>query len=145
MPRWSWIMALVAALAVGIPLACANGGGNSGDDDADDDASDDSGDDAGDDAGDDDTGGPPTYPSNHDATWDCYTCHADAFNGSPAEPHGHAYNAPTDCVGCHQKGTWTNDPSGPPAMNVGQDCLSCHPGQHSKTWQGNSECMVCHQ
>ena len=115
-------------------------------DDAGDDTSDDTGDDTSDDTGDDDTGsGAPTYPSNHDSSWDCYICHETDFNGAPGEPHGHAYNAPTDCVGCHEMGDWVNDPSGPSAMNRLLNCLTCHSGQHGKTWQDKSQCRVCHQ
>ena len=156
--RVAWCVFLAIVLALAGHIACnielvkpannASGDDASADDASGDDAADDAGDDAGDDIGDDagdDTTAPPTYPSNHDATWNCYICHDVAFNGAPGEPHGHVYNAPTDCVGCHQKGTWVNGPHGASAMNVGQNCLNCHSGLHGKPWQDLNQCMVCHQ
>jgi hypothetical protein len=139
-------------------LATATGCGGDDDDAADDDATgddatgddatgDDAADDSGDDSGDDDTGAaPPTYPRNHEAWWFCYTCHEADFNGSPGEPHGHVYAAPDQCVTCHQKGDWINEPHGPVDPFPIMDCLKCHPGQHGKgTWQDKMECVVCHQ
>jgi hypothetical protein len=136
MTKWFGIAVLIGMVALGAAFACAGGG------DDDDTADDDSG---GDDSGDDDTGGPPTYPNNHDAGWDCYTCHESDFNGAPGEPHGHSYTAPDDCVGCHDEGDWTNDSDAPDAMNQGQDCRTCHVDQHGKTWEAPEECLVCHQ
>jgi hypothetical protein len=98
-----------------------------------------------DDTGDDDTGSDaPTYPDNHDPSWNCYLCHDGPFNGSPAEPHGHTYDAPADCVGCHAEGAWTNGPHGPSGHNYLFNCLNCHGDEHGKDWQAKGQCVVCH-
>jgi hypothetical protein len=135
MARWLWLTVLIGAIAFGAVVAC--GGGDDDDDDSDDDDNDTT--------DDDDTGAAPTYPNNHDAGWDCYICHDGDFNGAPGEPHGHAHDAPDDCVGCHAEGDWTNDSDAPPVMNPGQDCQGCHTDQHGKGWGTNDQCIVCHQ
>jgi hypothetical protein len=132
---------ILAGLLLATLLAvatCANSSGGDDDSTTDDDSTDDTGDDGGD-----DTGGPPSYPSNHDATWNCYICHETDFQCATGEPHGGAYNPPDDCVGCHQKGTWTNAACRS-TMNAGQNCLNCHDGQHGKSWESADQCAVCH-
>jgi len=93
---------------------------------------------------DDDTVAAPTYPNNHSATWNCYLCHSNNFLGvTTPEPHGHAYTAPDQCVGCHQEGAWTNPPYHG-GHNWNQNCLGCHGNHHGKNWQDKNQCLVCH-
>ena len=121
-----------------------SGDDDSGDDDSGDDDSgdDDSGDDD-DDNDDDDTPQGPTYPNNHKNTWYCYFCHDSNFMGvTPQEPHGHEYDN-DECLACHKKGTWVNDPFAGGHMWA-LNCLTCHEGVHDKAWQEKAQCLVCH-
>ena len=88
---------------------------------------------------------PPTYPDNHNAAWNCYTCHATDFNGAVGEPHKGQYTAPSQCITCHQMGTWVNPfESTLPAHNLTQNCWTCHPSHHGQSWTDRNECLVCH-
>lgn len=155
-----WVVGLALLISLftfGFLFACDNSfddGERSDDDTADDDAADDdvvidddsvTDDDsvADDDAADDDTAAAPTFPNNHASSWDCYLCHETAFLHAKAEPHGHVYNAPDDCLGCHAEGNWTN-PSYAVGHNAGQNCIGCHNNHHGKTWQDKNQCLVCH-
>ena len=85
-------------------------------------------------------------PVGHNNSWDCYLCHAEDFLGSAGEPHNHQFDAPGDCVECHEQGTWTytnpNAPDGHGSSSA--NCLNCHQGEHSKTWTDKAQCAVCH-
>ena len=87
------IMLLIGILGalIAIQMSCGNSGGDDDDNNATDD------DTADDDTADDDTGAtPPKIPSGHDLTADCYSCH------NNPKPHNGQYNAPSDCLNCHQ-------------------------------------------
>ena len=89
----------------------------------------------------------PQFSNLHDTSWNCYICHASAFNGAPQEPHNHQYTAPGDCLTCHSKGNFSNPAHGPTPddHDSSSNCLNCHSGQHSKSWQNRTQCLICHQ
>ena len=122
-----------------------NNDGDDDDDDDDDENDDDDDDDDDDDAGDDDDdANAPSYPDNHDAGWDCYICHTTSIEGKTTpEPHGGTFNAPTDCIGCHEQGDWAN-PFYEDGHNWSANCLTCHGGKHGKSWEEKAQCLVCH-
>jgi len=167
--RWFLLLAaLIAVSAAAAFVACA---GSSGDDDdatVDDDTVDDDGvldDDAtdddqtdddvtdddmtdddvtDDDVTDDDAAAAPKYPSNHGAGWDCYLCHATAFMScATAEPHGHVYTAPSQCLTCHSAAA--TSPAGCGPVHTSANCFNCHgSSHHGKTFANYQECRACH-
>lgn len=89
---------------------------------------------------------PPGSPTGHSQTWNCYICHAAPFLGTNGEPHGGEHTAPSDCLNCHQLGTWVyTNPNAPAGHGSAEDCLNCHSGKHGKTWQEFAQCFACHQ
>lgn len=139
------IAAVLAIGLFGIVLTSSCSGGGGGDDDGDDTTDDDAIDDdtTDDDTTDDDIEA-PTYPNNHNVEWDCYICHEySLMDVTTPEPHGHQYQSPTECVSCHKLGDWTN-PYYAGGHNWSANCLTCHSGKHSRTWQDKSQCLVCH-
>ncbi len=89
----------------------------------------------------------PDYRFEGTAQPDCYSCHADDYNGSQ-DPNHPAAGFPTDCILCHSPddGTWNRGSFDHPYQLVGvhrvQPCSACHA---DGIYQGTpTDCVGCH-